>query len=141
MAWLGAVLWITATSYLLVQDSKFWGTYSLKWLLYLWIIAAFVVAMAFVRFQFRGRERAAAYTNACVNVAARWLSAKPNQGDLEPTEVRIERWISFPAAVTREVEEQLKNWRSFKGPRITEYLTYFVMAVSTFMLIVRMATV
>lgn len=138
MAWVGTALWMTAASYLLVQEPRFWNMYSQKWLVYAAIATALIAGFAFVRFQFKRREQAAAYSNACMNVAARWLTRSPTEKELLPDPV--EKGIEFPAAVTAEVKSQLESWRGFEGPRVSEYLTYFVMAVFAIMVIVRVAT-
>jgi hypothetical protein len=141
MAWLGTALWITgAASFVLVPQNS-WNGYSPKGLLYTAMITAGAAGFAFVRFQFKRREMAAALSNACINVATTWISNGPTAKDLEARSV--DKGINVPSAVADEVKDQLETWKQswFAGPRFSEYLTYVVMAVFAVMVIIRAASV
>jgi hypothetical protein len=138
MAWLGTVLWVTGASYLVVSEHTFWNNYSPAALLYVFIVVAGAAGFAFVRFQFKRRERAAAWSNSCLRVAATWARTAPTEDEIEPAEVEPGIW--FPRAVTDEATRQLNSWRGFNGPRRSEYLAYLIMAVFAIMVIVRAAT-
>ena len=140
MAWLGTALWVSGAAYLLGAKAPLWKNDLPAGLVYALIVTAAAAGFAFVWFQFRGRERGAAWSNACITVAARWATTGPTERELEPMPFKKER-IEFPRAVTEEATRQLDGWRGFNGPRRSEYLAYLVMAAFAIMVIVRATTV
>jgi hypothetical protein len=144
MAWLGTALWVTGGTYLLVVDKPLWKNDLPALLVYFFIGVTAVAGFAFVRFQFRRRERGAAWSNACITIAARrWMTTGPTARELQPMPFEDEG-IEFPRAVTEEAKRQVDGWRGFRGfngPKLSEYLAYLVMALIAIMVVVRAASV
>jgi len=125
MAYGAAVLYIASTAWVIGHAEEIW-----KWhlppvaaisLLGISVAAAF----AFVRWQLRNRERAADIVSACTIVAAQLVSDASMSERV--TSVEYEGNV-FPEPLADELDRIVRSRKPLAGARISEFITYVIMA-------------